>query len=187
MSSHIVRHIRTAHKEKALKSLPSQKPATPSEDLREMPRTHTQLLGGRSRFLRREALERFFLVCRSDVTDDVRAHISCLYMAALSKEEKYRELYDNYQLLDRCDAALREAAKHAERVAHLEREHAARELQIKQAQARVTELKDLQRSSNENHARALAAAGGCSLLGTACRQLCRTELDAPPTLACATP
>ncbi|MEQ4611429.1 hypothetical protein ABMX48_36445 [Streptomyces cavourensis] len=88
------------------------------------------------------------------MTDDVRAHISCLYMAALSKEEKYRELYDNYQLLDRCDAALREAAKHAERVAHLEREHAARELQIKQAQARVTELKDLQRSSNENHARA---------------------------------
>ncbi|MEQ4605676.1 helix-turn-helix transcriptional regulator [Streptomyces cavourensis] len=74
----------------------------------------SQILGGRSRFLRREALERFFLVCRSDVTDDVRAHISCLYMAALSKEEKYRELYDNYQLLDRCDAALREAAKHAE-------------------------------------------------------------------------
>ncbi|MEQ4605677.1 hypothetical protein ABMX48_00100 [Streptomyces cavourensis] len=32
-------------------------------------------------------------------------------------------------------------------------------MQIKQAQARVTELKDLQRSSNENHARALAAAG----------------------------
>ncbi|MEQ4611431.1 hypothetical protein ABMX48_36455, partial [Streptomyces cavourensis] len=59
MSSHIVRHIRTAHKEKALKSLPSQKPATPSEELGMSAGHFSQILGGRSRFLRREALERF--------------------------------------------------------------------------------------------------------------------------------
>ncbi|MGW5568181.1 hypothetical protein ACWEWD_32850 [Streptomyces tendae] len=111
----------------------------------------SQILSGSGRFLQREALEHFFLVCRPDVTADVRDHALELYMTALSWEPKFRELYQRYRLLDRYDALQEEASRRAENVRRLEAEHAGNERRVLDAHARLAELVALQRAAQEEH------------------------------------